>query len=342
MGALNKEVLGILCTVFEAYSAVLFLPEENGRRFYLAASFSLGDSIPAELSVSPGEGLVGWILTNQKQLLVTPFEHGMGALCYYPAGEAGIKSFMGFPLPTGGAVCVDSKRQYSFSEKDCKILQLFANLLSRLQRVGGSEVGGDIPRYFTELSLIQDLRIRHSGWSAYLRDYLDIMDRTTGFDYCVFASGIEGEDYLVIEGESAPLFLNGGKPRRIPLSSGLVSWVFSNAQPVFVEDGLADPAAIFGPLQEMPAFQCVVCMPVIVNRNVRAVLCMASEQPRPLEGDLRAFIRQALDCLTLHLENIYLKDRLKRILPRARLEREGTPVYNPDRVPPKNDRQDAP
>ena len=46
---------------------------------------------------------------------------------------------MGCPVPTGGALCVDSKRQYSFTDRDYKLLQLFAELVSRQQASKGRQ-----------------------------------------------------------------------------------------------------------------------------------------------------------------------------------------------------------
>ena len=71
--------------------------------------------------------LVDWIIRNRQQMLVPNFDQHKHKLGYYREGEeAGIKAFMGCPVPTGGALCVDSKRQYSFTDRDYKLLQLFA------------------------------------------------------------------------------------------------------------------------------------------------------------------------------------------------------------------------
>ncbi|MEE0815601.1 MAG: GAF domain-containing protein, partial [Desulfovibrio fairfieldensis] len=158
--SLEKHILSIVCSVFDAYSAVLFLPDEEGEAHYLSAAFSLGDKISPDVSILPGRGLVGWIIRNRQPLLVPNFDQRQSNLGYYADGEeASIKAFMGCPVPTGGALCVDSKRQYSFSDKDHKILQLFAELISRQQGSRGrQELAGDIPRYFAELGVIQDLR----------------------------------------------------------------------------------------------------------------------------------------------------------------------------------------
>lgn len=55
---LEKHILSIVCSVFDAYSAVLFLPDEEGETHHLSASFSLGDKISSTAEALPGKGLV--------------------------------------------------------------------------------------------------------------------------------------------------------------------------------------------------------------------------------------------------------------------------------------------
>ena len=339
--SLEDHVLGIICSVFEAYSAVLFLPEEDSDRCYLAAAFTLGDDISPDAIISPGKGLVGWIIENRKPLLIPNIDQRKGALGYYDSdAKAGIKAFMGFPVPTGGALCVDSKRLYAFSERDYKILQLFAELVARQQSLQQNDVSGNIPRYFAELGVIQDLRFRYKRWPEFLKNFLRAMSEASEFDYCAFATLQEDGDYYTLECESAPLLLSNGQELRLPLGSGVTGWVFQYEQPVFAEDGsLPSSTALFGKTAEMPEFPSAICLPVMINKTCRGVLCMANTEPRPIDESLRSFARQAVDHLGLFLENIYFKNRLQNLLPNTTLSREGGRVYDPDSapMPVKND-----
>ncbi|MFR8276545.1 MAG: GAF domain-containing protein [Desulfovibrio fairfieldensis] len=224
---------------------------------------------------------MGWIIRNRQPLLVPNFDQRQSNLGYYADGEeASIKAFMGCPVPTGGALCVDSKRQYSFSDKDHKILQLFAELISRQQGSRGrQELAGDIPRYFAELGVIQDLRFRYKRWPQFLQNYLRTMADATGFDYCAFASvDAPGETYCV-ECESARLLLMDGEPLILPMGSGITGWVFRNDQPVVAEGVEGAPASVlFGKLPDMPDFQAAMCMPVMVNKSMRG-LCWRTPVP---------------------------------------------------------------
>lgn len=333
--SIDEHVLGIVCSVFDAYSAVLFLPDENGETHRLAASFSLGDNIPQDVAIVPGKGLVGWILHNRKPLLVTSFDYHQNSLGYYDTqSEEDIKAFMGFPIPTGGALCVDSKRQYSFSEKDYKILHLFADLVARQQSLGQAAPAGAIPRYFAELGVLQDLHLRYKRWPDFLKNFLKTVGEATRFDYCAFATLQEDGESYCIESESAPLLLNSGKMAHLDLGAGIIGWVFRNEQPVFAEEGgLAPNSGLFGKIDDLPEFPAAICMPIFVNKSCRCVLCLANTQPLDIDESMRSFVRLAADHLSMFLENLYLKNRLRGFLPKASLQRQGSRVYNPETAP---------
>lgn len=334
----ETHILSLVCSVFDAYSAVLFLPDEDSEKHSVASSFSLGEKIASSASILPGKGLVGWILRNRQPLLVPNFDKNQRRLGYYlDDEEADIKAFMGCPVPapTGGALCVDSKRQYSFSDKDHKILQLFAELISRRESGRGvSELSGDIPRYFAELAVIQDMRFRYKRWPQFLQNYLRTMAAATGFEYCAFASVEENGEFYCVESESARVLLTGDGPLVLPLGSGIAGWVFRNDQPVITEgtEG-ASNTALFGKLPDMPDFQAVACLPVIINKGTRGVLCLAHTSPRHIDESMRSFIKQAVDHLALFLENLYLKARLKSMMPKAHVHSRGPVAYDPDTAP---------
>lgn len=328
------SVLALVCSVFDAYSALLFLPGADNREdCHLAGYFSLGDAVDKNVHIMPGKGLAGWILRNRQPLLVPNFDQRQSNLGYYAGGEeAHIKAFMGCPVPGGGILCVDSKRQYSFSDKDHKILQLFAELISRQQDNAQQASLRDIPQYFAQLGVIQGLRFRHKRWPVFLKHFLRAVVETSGFDYCAFASiDPSGESYSV-EGESARLLLESDTPLRLSLSSGLAGWVLRDErQGVFIEgtDG-GTTATLFGKLPDVPDFEAIICLPVCINKSARGVLCLGHTSPRALDEALRSFVHLCVDHLALFLENIYLKNRLRAMMPKAHLHSKGALIHDPD------------
>ena len=330
----NESTLAIICSVFDAYSAVLFLPEAEGEH-RLVDFFSLGDRILPPEEADSGKGLVGWIARNRDPLLVPNFDQRKSRLGYYPPDEeTHIKAFMGCPVPGGGVLCVDSKRQYSFSDKDHKILQLFAELIGQLQRTGTDAPVGDIPRYFAQLGIIQGLRFRYKRWPVFLEHFLRTVREATGFDYCAFASCDPDSQSYAIEGETSPLMLDGQNPASLPLNSGIVGWVFRNEQPVFSEAAGNAPSTVpFGKGGDVSNFQTVMCLPVKISQSTRGVLCLAHTTVLSMPEVMRSFALQATDHLALFLENLYLKNRLHSLLPKAKRHSKGPVAFNPENAP---------
>ena len=311
-----ERILGIICSVFDAYSAVLFLPGRNSSDFQLAAMFSLGDRIRPDTVVSPGKGLVGWILRNNQPLLINNFDEKKGTLGYYQAKEeAHIKAFMGCPLRgEGGALCLDSKRTYSFSDKDQKILHLFTDLILDIQ-TRCEQVDEEQCHYnhYQCLQLLYSLRKRFSRWSSFLDHYLELLSESSGFEYCFFAARDEFGKMYFLEGANKPLLAGKQQEVRVTMGSGLVGWVFKNGSAVFVgENESSGPASpLFGKAPKTPAFASVICMPLVVSRATRGVLGLSSEHPIVINDNLKNFIQIAADHLALFLENLYLRGKLR-------------------------------
>ena len=315
------RLLGILCSVLDAYSAVLFLPSrtdsaEGGRAHYLASAFSLGNRLDYTANIQDGRGLVGWILRNQEPLLVANFDQRQNHLGYYLDNEEhSIKAFMGCALPGGrGALCVDSKRQYSFSEKDQKMLHLFADLLTQLETEGdGREERKIMLRYYAALRAIYTLRHQYSRWAEFLRHFLDLVATITGFTYCALCSrGPDGESYS-IEGENAALLQRPGVAGpSFPMSHGIVGWVFRNAAQVRSDGPDGSPEALFVSKGEgIPQFQAVLALPLVVHRKTLGVLCLAHDSPANISDSMQDFVSMAAEHLALFLENLYVKCRLR-------------------------------
>ena len=330
----ESHILCIVCSVFDAYSAVLFLPAEDGDGFRRAAPFSLGDEIITDEDFRTDKGLVGWLLRSHEPLRLTSFDREKNSLGYYRReDEVGIKAFMAFPIATGGVLCVDSKREYSFSEKDQKMLHLFADLISGMQKEkSASLITGNIPRYFVEFNVLRDLRNKYKRWPQYILNFVRTLADASGFDYCAFASTDgSGETYRV-ECETRRILMDSGQPIVLPMGCGLTGWVFRNEQPVFAGTIETSPSTmLFGKQVEMPDFQAAVCLPVTISRSTRAVICLAHMEPLEIDEVMRSFLLQCVDHLAMHLENLYLQTRLNHLLPQAHLHRNGAPTFETEK-----------
>jgi len=312
------SLLGIICSVFDAYSTVLFLPGPGSEEYHLAARFSLGDDIDEGTVITPGQGLVGWIIRNRRPLRIANFDQKRSRLGYYRDWdeEKKIKAFMGCPLKGGeGALCLDSKRTYSLSDKDLKILDMFSSLAAEMQRSDQENAQSVTEhRYYHGLRLLTGLRARFPRWAEYLRHYLDLLCHTAELSHAFLA--VRGDkDTYVLEGYNQPLFQDPAQhAAAFPAKSGLIGWVLANNKAVFSGEAEARTAssALFGIPAANPSFAVLACLPLFISRKTRAVLVLGGEEPVPLTDDLKAFLEMATDHLAIHLETLHLRSRLDK------------------------------
>ena len=314
------RILGILCSVLDTYSAVLFLPDEgdksDARALYIASSFSLGNKLAHGQPIREGKGLVGWIMKNREPLLVSNFAQHQNFLGYYRDNEEqSIKAFMGCPLDGGeGVLCVDSKRQYSFSEKDQKLLHLFSGLVGHIRRESGStEEGRVAAKYYTALKTVYTLRHQYSRWADFLQHFLDLMAVVTGAKYCALCTRDPNGASYSVEGENYALLQKGGVPGpSFPMTHGVVGWVFRNSAPVMSGGPDGSPeTSLVGTGADVPHFQTIMAHPLVIQRKTRGVLCLANDTPMEFNENTRDFVRMASEHLALFLENLYVKCRLR-------------------------------
>ncbi len=312
-----EQLLAIVGNVFDAYSAVLFLPEPGSDTCRAVAAFSLGDALDREAAIAPGMGLVGWIIREGKPLLISNFDHHGGVLGYYRGKEEErIRAFMGYPVAaTGGALCLDSRKTYTFGEKDLKILSQFADMAgAHLARAREVETSLIEHRFYQCLRLIAALRKSQPKWSAFRSGLLALLSQTTGYRHCILTVRDEsGRSYFLEGANESPFSGFREAPQRFSVGQGLVGWVFKNETPVYSGEKDAAGAAgmpLFG--LDVPAgeFKSVICLPLHFSKKTRGVLVLADPRPLPITEELKAFVSLVADNLALFLENLHLKTRL--------------------------------
>jgi signal transduction protein with GAF and PtsI domain len=311
------RILGLICSVFEAYSAVLFLAEGD-RGYRLAAHFSLGDNIHQGLWLEPGQGLVGWIIRNNQPLLINDFDRSGDCLGYYPLeAESKIKAFMGCPLSNAqGVLCLDSKKSYSFSAKDQKILHQFVQLVQALQDAFWEQgISKQERNYYLCLQILRALRLKHPKWSFFLQNLVQCVAEYTGFSHCFLAARDERGQSFFLEGWNQPIFSSPEEHQRsFRMDEGLIGWVFRNHTFVSTadQDHKANRTPLFEKKSKARHFPSVICVPLVVHMRTRGVLVLASEEYQASGQELKEFMLLAGDYLALFLENLYLKNRLRQ------------------------------
>lgn len=333
------RLLEAIGSVFDAYSVVLFCRDSSGA-YALTASFSLGNSIREGLCIEPGRGLVGWILKNAQPILVEKFDQKNTFLGYYGAEQdEQIKVFVGCPLPQGlGALCMDSKKTYAFTDKDQRILALFAHVVAEiLTDVGDSVISSKDQHLYRFLQAVFALREKHPKWSDFLHRYLELLSGASGYEYAFLVVSDEWGDNYLLEGCNRPFIPEEVLSRRsFSTGSGLLGWVFKKNQPVFFGDGKSElgRTPLFGRDIPGPALNTLVAFPLKVHTRCRGVLVFGDRTCKLVDGDIRAFAKMSAEYLALFLENLYLKNRLRRYSPHGSFDRvddaEAVSFDNPE------------
>ncbi len=310
------NILSIICNVFEAHSVVLFLPD--GQHGYcIEHYFSLGDDVMPQGSPLQKKSLSGIIIGKNEPLFINNMDRkGASSIGYYNSREDGkVKAFMGTPLENSmGALCLDSKRTYSFSTKDLKILSQFAKLINlTLSCIRSMDAEGKKNEYFVTLKLVHNLRKRQPKWHAFLESFLEMVSATAAFSHtCLTVMDQRGTSYY-IEGSNKPLLKkNSASGEGFQLGSGLVGWVYKNQEPIFIDGSSPGQTStsVFGAAAPTFDFPGVVCLPLVFQRKARGVLVLASEEPVTITEDLKDFLFMVSEYLTQFLENLFLKSRL--------------------------------
>ncbi len=315
---LNK-LLEIICSVFDAYSVVLFL-HYNKSQYRLTASFSLGDSIQKGCLIESGQGLTGWIIHNNQPLLVNDFVRQKAWLGYYSQSEEyTIKAFMGCPLDEGqGVLCLDSKKMYAFGPKEQKIFHQFAQLISVLrQDISQKYINKQEHDYYTCLQVIRELRNKYPKWTTFLDYFLKLLSDYAKFDYCFFTTRDERGEGFYIEGWNQPIFKTLDQHnKKFNIDSGLIGWIFRNNSYVSTADDKNNAIRIpmFEKKLKTPIFRSFICLPIIVHMRTRGVLVLANKENKTISQELKNFLFLVTEHLALFLENLYLKNRLRQVL----------------------------
>jgi GAF domain-containing protein len=311
-----EQLLAIVGNVFDAYSAVLFLPDPADPGVCrAAAAFSLGEALNREAVIAPGQGLVGWIIREKKSLLISNFDQQRGVLGYYRGGEEErIRAFMGHPVPaTGGALCLDTRKTYAFGEKDLKILSQFAELAGN-HLASSREVAQSLVEhgFYKAQQRIALLHKTHPKWAAFRQAFLTILAEAAGFRHVLLTVRDESGRSYFLEGANESPFLPGREaPSRFSVGQGLVGWVFKNKTPVYTgEKDEASRLPLFGLDVPTADFKSVICLPIHFSKKTRGVLTLADPRPVAVTEDLKAFVGMVSESLALFLENLHQRTRL--------------------------------
>lgn len=315
-----ESLLAIVASVFGAHSALLFLPDSSEKIptvVRLRAFFSLSDDIDGEAKAVPGQNLPGWVALNQAPLLANPENEKMRLGYYRSAAGKHIRTFMGCPVQGGGLLCIDSRKKDAFAEPDQKLLHLFALLVPQLLEYGKNIPADSVVEeagYFCLLSRLEELRAQGPSWANLLRATLTLFVEDGGFDSAFLVTLSEEAGNYTLEDEFPQNLLREQIGKR-PLERGLLGRSLLEGKAFFVDPERPAPysGGLWGEVNGLPEFTSFICLPLLLDGDCCAVLCLANSFPRRFSNELCRFVRLVGESLQTTLEKISLKYRLNSL-----------------------------
>jgi len=226
-----QELIQLISNVTEAFTTALFLIDFPQNKLRLEGYHSLSLHIDPETCLQIGDSLIGWVAKNQKAVNISQFDRDTRNLKLYLRDEK-IKSFLAVPVGELGVLCIDSKRNYVFTEKDQKILQTFACLVLQILQAQISRRGEQNQAKILDfIKQINALSHGKQDLTVYYQKALNLCRLFTGTDMAFFILVPQkGDRYKVVASEgtlTAPL-----KKNVLAVDMGLTGWVIRENRPL--------------------------------------------------------------------------------------------------------------
>ena len=185
---------------------------------------------------------------------------------------------------------------------------MIPQLFDLLEKQNTCSLAGD---YLYLLDKLADLKKNYNGWSPYLRKLMQILSNSLEFEYIAFTSLSEKKEHFYVDGEFPQVI----EQKDFSFNGGLVGWVYKNEEPIY-NDGKnnTNNLPLFSKNDGLPIFLSSVCIPVKVEKNIAAVLCMASESPKDFSNEFRIIMRVLSEDLAQFLEIVALRYRVHKAL----------------------------
>ena len=270
------SLLSLASNATEAYTACLFLENKRKDKFQLVSVHSLSPHVIVDASIETGQGFLGWVLENNEPLSVNQFDKDTITLGYYSRHE-NIKSFMATPLmskKTRGALAIDSKKSWVFTNKTQKIIAGFAQQFAYTveEALSTAEKEKKMIDLFSFSDYLNTLRICRTEEQLF-ENICRVPREIIPSDSCflVLVDGEAGEPYLANAFGFDELFL--GKIKIHPYRS-ISGHVMKKNEPLRLTDirGAKGKQALFDPDEPSLDVRSVVAIPLSDNEKTFGVL----------------------------------------------------------------------
>lgn len=131
------KLIELVSNVMDAYTTAIFLADNKKRMLRMWKYYSLGDNVDPHARIPFGIGPIGIVAETKTDFDLTKFSERDSSLLKTYTKDENIKSFFAVPIISKdgtleGVLTVDSKKTFFFSNKQQKLLKLFAEQFSCL------------------------------------------------------------------------------------------------------------------------------------------------------------------------------------------------------------------
>ncbi len=183
MEKIFQSFLEIIGSFVDVYTVCFF--EIDRETLHLKYSFSLSNSLKKDIKIKVDESIIGWIAKHKKPINIKRDKFSYKILEIYDRDEE-IKTYFILPVGNKGVLYLDSKRSYSITEKQQKILFLcakfFDNLINLFEYLSKNKENAKYIEFIKKLDY---------------RDFLNYICRIFKFE-CAIIIKREGDKFIII------------------------------------------------------------------------------------------------------------------------------------------------
>lgn len=289
-----EAITRIASEVMGVDSCSIYLQEEHSNRLVLKATTGLAREAIGHASLSVGEGLTGWAVTNSQPVAISDAINDPRFKLLPEAKEEGLRSLMAIPLSVQGRVIgamnVQTTEIHEYTSDEIELLSLIANLAAgalekaalydrmaqQIQELSTlAEVSRTVtsPLYLDEmLGVVTEMAARVMGSKA---TTLHLLDETSGQFILRAAHNVSTENFPFIQ---------------VPVGQNIVGLVASSGELAMVENLHQDDRFLDQTLSEAEGWASLLAVPLIVRSKVIGVFsCYMSEPHKFTDKEVELF-----------------------------------------------------
>jgi len=306
-----QKIVEIISNLTDAFTAAIFFYDKDQQKIDLVAHHTLSKLFITVNQMPVNEsGLLGWVLKNQQPVNMHQLQNNLRSIPYYREAE-NIKAFIAVPLPDNkGIITVDTKKQYSFSDKIQKILFQFAEIVNKL---ASDNLFYAQRKYYQHIDLIfanpDKLPGSRHRLEVYFARLLNELCSATDTDRALIAMLVDDMFEIMVHVGNIPqnTIRNNFDPAK-----GLAGLLLKNLRPIRIMN-IKSPGQkqfIFNNDDGLTDFKSFIGVPIIVDNIAHGIICLLGSKEANWDNELYDALNPVISQLSLAVENYKLRDKL--------------------------------